>query len=167
MKINEILLNEFKDEMKTTRKFYESISEDLLDFRVHKKSQSIVELINHTLPIPSWVGVIAQNPELDWAKVTPPPVLTSKEEILKQFDTNVALGIKAFEETNNDQLLEAWTMKNSKADKVFFTGNKLTAIRRYVLSHTVHHRAQLGVFLRINDVNVPGSYVDSADESLF
>lgn len=165
MKINTILLTEFKNEMKTTRNFFEAISEDLFEFTPHEKSQKLGELVNHMVPISSWIGVITQNAELDWSKVTPPTVLTSKAAILKQFDANVAIGIKALEDTNNDQLIESWTMKN--ADKIFFSGEKLTAIRRYVLNHIVHHRAQLGLYLRLNNINVPASYVASADEVLF
>lgn len=165
MKLNTILLNEFKDEMNTTRKFFEAISEGLLEFTPHEKSKKIGELVNHMLPISSWIGAITQNSELDWSKATPPTVLNSKEAILKQFEANVALGEKALKETNNDQLLEDWTMRN--AGTILFSGKKETAIRRYVLNHTIHHRAQLGLYLRLNNVKVPGSYVASADESLF
>ena len=58
-----------------------------------------------------------------------------------------------------------WTMRNG--DTILFSGKKETAIRRYVLNHTIHHRAQLGVYLRLNNVNVPASYVSSADEKLY
>ena len=167
MKINEVFLEEFKDEMKTTRKFFEAISDDLFDYTPHEKSKKIGELVNHMILIPSWVGVITQNPELDWTNVPEPEILTSKEAILKQFDANVAAGAKAFEETNNDQLMESWIMKKSGDGIVFFSGKKITAVRRYVLNHTVHHRAQLGVYLRLNNLAVPGSYVASADDVLF
>ena len=167
MNVNEIFLAEFKEEMATTRKFFAAVSDDLFEFTPHEKSKKLGELINHMILIPSWVGVIAQNTELDWSKVPTPETLTSKEAILKQFDANVIIGAKAFEETNNDQLMENWTMKNSDAGKVFFSGKKITAVRRYVLNHTVHHRAQLGVYLRLNNLAVPGSYVASADDMLF
>lgn len=162
MKLNEILLNEFKDEMYTTRKFLESISENSFEFSPHEKSKKLGELVNHMLPISSWIPAITQNPELDWSKANPPAVLNSKADILKQFEANVAIGAKALEATNNDELLEDWTMRH--ADTILFSGKKETAIRRYVLNHTIHHRAQLGVYLRINDNKVPASYVKSADE---
>ena len=165
MKINEILLNEFKDEMNTTRNFFEAISEDLFEFTTHDKSKKLAELVNHMVPISSWVAVITQNPELDWSKVTPPTVLKSKSAILAQFDKNVVIGEEALKATNNEQLEENWTMKN--AETIFFSGKKITAIRRYVLNHTIHHRAQLGVYLRLNNINVPASYVASADATLF
>ena len=117
------------------------------------------------LPISSWIPVITQNVELDWSKVTPPAAIGSKAEILKQFEANVAIGKKALVDASNDQLEEAWTMRNGET--VLFSGTKRTAIRRYVMNHTIHHRAQLGVYLRLNDNMVPASYVSSADDKLF
>ena len=141
MKLNEILLNEFKDEMNTTRKFLESISEDKFEFSPHEKSKNLGELVNHMLPISSWVPAITQNSELDWSQATPPKVLNSKKDILKQFEANIEIGSKALEATNNEQLLENWTMRSG--DTVMFSGSKETAVRRYILNHTVHHRACL------------------------
>ena len=83
----------------------------------------------------------------------------------KRQEENIAIGTKALEATNNEQLVEDWTMRSG--DTVMFSGRKETAIRRYVLNHTVHHRAQLGVYLRLNDTKVPASYVKSADDMLF
>lgn len=165
MKLNLILLEEYRDEMKTTRKFLETISEDLFEFSPHEKSKTFGQLINHMLPISSWIPSITENSELDWSKATPPVTLQSKTNILEQFDINVAIGEKALEATNNDQLSESWEMRNGET--VFFSGKKKTAIRRYILNHTVHHRAQLGVYLRLNNVAVPASYVSSADEKLY
>ena len=165
MKLNLILLEEFNDEMDTTRKFLKSISEDLFEFTPHEKSKNFGQLINHMLPISSWIPAITENPELDWSKATPPVVLKSKADILKQFEANIVIGKKALEATNNNQLAEPWTMRNG--DTILFSGKKETAIRRYVLNHTIHHRAQLGVYLRLNNVNVPASYVSSADEKLY
>ncbi len=165
MQLNTILLKEFKDEMNTTRKFLSSISEDLFEFTPHEKSKKYGELINHMLPIASWIPAITQNAELDWSKVTPPGDLNSKAAILKQFEANVVIGTQALKATNNDQLSEYWTMRNG--DTILFSGTKLTAIRRYVFNHTIHHRAQLGVYLRLNNISVPASYVASADDKLF
>ena len=165
MELNKVLLKEYKDEMGTTRKFLESIPEDLFEYSPHDKIMSLGELVNHMLPISSWVPAITQNSELDWSKATPPVTLSSKAEILEQFEANVTIGEKALEATNNNELLEDWTMRN--ADTILFSGKKETAIRRYVFSHTVHHRAQLGLYLRISGSKVPASYVRSADEVLF
>ena len=165
MELNLVLLEEFKDEMDTTKRFLAAISEDLFEFTPHEKSKNFGQLINHLLPISSWIPVITKHPELDWSKATPPVTLKSKAAILKQFEINVEIGIKALEATNNDQLSESWVMRNG--DTIFFSGKKKTAIRRYVLNHTIHHRAQLGVYLRLNNRSVPASYVSSADEKLF
>ena len=127
MMLNLIFLEEFKDEMKTTRKFLESISEDLFEFSPHEKSKTFGQLVNHLLPISSWIPAITENSELDWSKTTPPVALQSKADILNQFEINVTIGEKALEATNNDQLSESWTMRNG--DTVFFSGEKKTAIR--------------------------------------
>lgn len=165
MNLNTILLSEFEDEMNTTKKFIESISENLFDYQPHEKSQTLGGLVNHFIPIVSWIPLITQKEELDWSQVTPPTSLKSKADMLKQFEVNVDIGIEALEATNNEQLLESWTMRY--ADTIMFTGQKETGIRRYVFNHMVHHRAQLGLYLRLNDVKVPGSYVKSADDSLY
>ena len=93
MKLNLILLNEYKDEMNTTRRFLEAIPEDLYAFTPHEKSKTFGQLINHVLPISSWVPVVTENAELDWSKATPPEVLNSKEDILRQFEANIALSL--------------------------------------------------------------------------
>ncbi len=165
MELNVILLSEFIDEMNTTRRFLESISDDLFEYTPHDKSQTFGQLVNHMLPISSWIPVITQNSELDWSQATPPIALKSKGDILKQFEVNIEIGEKALCATTNEQLMESWTMRNG--DTIMFSGRKETAIRRYVLNHTVHHRAQLGVYLRLNNISVPASYVSSADEKLY
>ena len=165
MKLNEIFLNEYRDEMAITVKFLEATSEELFEFKPHEKARNLIDLLNHMLPIPSWIGAIIPNPELDWSKATPPTVLNSKAAIIEQFKANVTIGEKALETTNNEQLLENWTMRSG--DTIMFTGRKETAIRRYVINHIIHHRAQVGLYIRINDNKVPGSYVKSADEMLF
>lgn len=165
MKLNKVLLKEFRDEMNTTRRFLENISEDLFEYEPHEKSKGFGELVNHMLPIPSWISAITKNSELDWSMATPPAALQSKKDILKQFEKNVAMGEQALKATSNGELKEKWTMRNGET--VFFSGQKRTAVRRYVFNHMIHHRAQLGVYLRLNNVKVPASYVSSADEKLF
>lgn len=165
MKINEVYLSEFQDEMATTKKFLESISEDIFDFTPHEKSKKLIDLVNHMVAIPSWVPAFTEQSELDWSKAKSPEKLESKESILAQFNLNVTLGANALQATNDHQLDEPWKMR--KEDTIFFSGKKVTAIRRYILNHIIHHRAQLGVYLRLNNVNLPGSYIASADEMLF
>ena len=96
MNLNQILLEEFKDEMDTTRKFLASVSEELFDFSLHKKSKNFGQLVNHMLPIASWIPAITKSSELDWSKATPPVALKSKADILKQFEANVAIGTSAW-----------------------------------------------------------------------
>ena len=157
MNLNLILLEEFKDEMKTTKRFLEAISEDLFEFSPHKKSKNFGQLVNHMLPISSWIPAITENSELDWSKATPPAALQSKIDILKQFEINIAIGGKALKATNNVQLAESWKMRNG--DTILFSGRKKTAPRRYVLNHIIHHRVQIGIYLHLINVNILASYV--------
>ena len=165
MNLNTILLEEFDDEVKTTRRFIQSLSEDLLEYTPHEKSKTFGQLVNHMLPVYSWISVILENPELDWSQVTSPSPLHTKMAMIEQFDKSVAIGRSALESSTNDQLNDSWTMRNG--DTIMYSGTKRTAIRRYVFNHTVHHRAQLGVYLRLKNIKVPASYVSSADEKLF
>lgn len=165
MELKEIILEEFKEEMETTRKFFELVFEEFYDYTPHEKSMNLLNIINHMVPISSWIPKITQQNELDWDKEIAPTSLKVKKDILERFDENVIIAKKALLQTNNAELLDDWTMRNK--DVILFKGTKQKAIRRYVLNHIIHHRAQLGVYLRVTNDIVPGCYVKSADEILF
>ncbi len=165
MNLTTLLLQEFKAEADTTIRVLDEINNDILEFRPHEKSMTIKDLANHMLLIPSWVRAILRGTEFDWATYTPPSPITSKEDLIIQYAQYAAVATKALEETNDEVLRQSWTMK--KGDFTFFTIEKHQAIRNLILNHTVHHRAQMGVNLRLNNLKVPASYVSSADENLF
>ena len=165
MGLNKIIAADFENEMNTTRRFFDTISEDVFEFQPHEKSMKFGELINHLLPVPSWVPGIVRASELDWSKAPAVEPLTDKAAIMDRFDTGVAAAKEALSTITDEELNELWTMKN--AEKVFFTVPKHVAIRNLIINHTIHHRAQFGVYLRLNNMKVPASYVSSADESLF
>ncbi len=165
MELNQVLVAEFVDEMAVTGNFLNAIPEALYEFTPHEKSKNIIDFLNHIVPISSWVAVIATTSVLDWSTAQAPEKLLTKQDVLKQFKENVAIGKKALESIDNKELLENWTMQHGET--IFFSGKKQVAIRRYVLNHTIHHRAQLGMYLRLNNLPVPASYVASADAQLF
>lgn len=165
MTLKKIIIDEFKAEMETTTRTFEAITNNIFDFSPHEKSKTVAELANHMLEIPSWVSAIVNNPELDWSQYTPPKSITNTEDLLNVYKENIATGIKALEEVSEEELQANWTMK--KGDFTFFTVPKHIALKKLIISHTIHHRAQMGLNLRLNNLSVPASYVASADENLF
>lgn len=165
MNLIALILQEFKVETDTTVCVFEEINNDILKFRPHEKSMNIIDLANHMLLIPSWVAAILRGSEFDWETYTPGAPVTSKEELIIQYAKNVAAAVNALETATDTILRESWTMK--KGDFTYFTLEKHQAIRNLILNHTIHHRAQMGVNLRLSGIKVPASYVSSADENLF
>lgn len=156
------LLPEFDQEMANTRKALERIPDDRLDFKPHEKSYSLLELASHVANLPSWTAMTLSTTELDLDQPfdwTPP---TSREEVLAQFDTVTSEARAALEAASADELTVDWTLRSG--DDVWFTIPRAAVYRLYVMNHLVHHRAQLGVYLRLLDVPVPGMYGPSADE---
>lgn len=166
MTIGESLLPEFEIEMAGTRKTLERIPDDKLEWKAHDKSNSIGWVANHLAEIPGWVtGTLAAdvwdlNPVDGEPYVT--PNLTSTNEIVEHFDRNVAEAKQAFATTDDDEFSKIWSLKS--AGETLITMPKLAVMRTWVLNHTIHHRAHLCVYLRLNDIPVPALYGPSGDE---
>ncbi|WP_010177600.1 DinB family protein [Aquimarina agarilytica] len=165
MTLKDIILQEFKDEMETSIRIFEAVTDDIFDFTPHEKSKTLAELVNHMTEIPSWVAGVLGASELDWMKYTPPAKITNATDLVATYKSNVETAIKAFDTITNEDLNAEWTMK--KGDFIFFTLSKYAVLRKLIINHTIHHRAQVGLYLRLNNISVPASYVSSADENLF
>ncbi len=165
MILKDIILQEFKDEMDTTIRVFEAVTDNIFDFTPHEKSKTVAELANHMTEIPSWVAGILGGSELDWMQYTPPVKITNAKDLVATYKNNVSIAIKAFSTISNEDLNAQWTMK--KGDFTFFTLPKYAVLRKLIINHTIHHRAQMGLYLRLNNLSVPASYVSSADENLF
>lgn len=159
--ISRSLIPEFDHEMPGTRKHLERIPEDQLDYKPHPKSFSLGQLAQHLATIPSWAVVTINQDEIDLAGFKPPAQLP-KQEILDLFDKNVAAAHEAIASATDETWVKPWTLKHG--DKVLMTMPKIAVLRTFVLTHNVHHRAQLGVYLRLLDVSVPAIIGPSADE---
>jgi uncharacterized damage-inducible protein DinB len=163
----EMILPEFDQEMASTRKVLERVPEDKLDWRAHPKSNTIGWNANHVAEIPGWVeGVLT---ELTW-DIAPvggeryqTPRLTTRQEILDLFDRNVAAARKAIAAVKDEAMGKMWSL--AAAGKPLITLPRAAVIRSFVLSHLIHHRAHLCVYLRLNDIPVPGMYGPSGDDS--
>jgi uncharacterized damage-inducible protein DinB len=166
MNYAESILPEFDREIANTRKVLERVPEDKRDWQAHLNSQTIGWNANHLAEIPGWVAGILTGPAWDIAPVGGEPYqapkLTSRQEILDLFDRNVAAARKAIAAVKDDQLLQPWSLL--KAGTPFFTMPRATMMRSFVLNHLIHHRAILCVYLRLNNIPVPGMYNPSGDE---
>jgi uncharacterized damage-inducible protein DinB len=161
----ETLLKELEEEAVTTRKMLACVPNDKYDWQPHPKSMTIRRLVTHLADIPSWVEIAIYDDELNFATTThKEPVINNTDELLKFQDESVAKGKAALESANEKQLNELWTLRND--DYIKSVRSKAEVVRM-AYCQIVHHRAQLGVFLRLLDVPIPGSYGPSADEMSF
>jgi uncharacterized damage-inducible protein DinB len=162
----EMMLPEFDQEMANTRKVLERIPDDKLDWRPHPKSNTIGWNANHVADLPNWLVETLTKPSLDVAPVGgeryPFPKLTRRSEIVALFDRNVAAARKALAAITDEQSGAMWTL--SQAGKPIFTMPRAAVVRGFVLNHLIHHRAHLCVYLRLNDIPVPGMYGPSGDQ---
>ncbi|MFY9226818.1 MAG: DinB family protein [Blastocatellia bacterium] len=167
MKISDTLLPEFDHEMVGTRKSLERVPADKFDWKPHEKSMSMIDLASHLANIPSWMGISVNQDSFDVAPKDgegfQTPKAGSVAELLEIFDKNVASAREVLASASNETLMGMWTFLN--AGQTVFAMPKVAVVRSFILNHNVHHRAQLGVYLRLNDVAVPSIYGPSADEA--
>ncbi len=166
MKHAETILPEFDREMANTRKVLERVPEDKLGWQAHPKSHTIGWNANHLAEIPGWVEGMLKATSWDIAPAGGEPYrspkLTTLQEILDLFDRNVAAARKAFAAAKDEAMGQTWSLL--KGGEALFTMPRAAVIRGFVLNHIIHHRAILCVYLRLNDVPVPGLYGPSGDE---
>jgi uncharacterized damage-inducible protein DinB len=160
--ISQSLLPEFDLEMANTRKSLERIPDDKLSFKPHPKSMSLGGLATHLASINHWTEAIIGQDVFDVKSAPPNPELKSRDEILAAFDKNAATSRKLIAEATDSHLMKPWTF--TSGGNTIFALPRIAVLRSYIMNHTVHHRAQLGVYLRLNDVPVPSIYGPSADE---
>ncbi|HXE76316.1 MAG TPA: DinB family protein [Candidatus Xenobia bacterium] len=169
MKISDVLLPEFDNEMASTRKVLERVPEGKPDFKPHPKSMPLARLAGHVAELPLWGVTTLTQDSFDFSPPDgtqyQPALMTSRAELLAQFDDGVAKTRAALAAASDDAWLRPWSLLSG--GKTLFSMPKLAVWRGFVMSHLIHHRAQLGVYLRLNDVPVPSIYGPSADESPF
>ena len=165
MTILELLNQEFEQEAATTQKMLSRVPDDKFDWKPHPKSMDIRTLATHIADLPTWIPMAMDTDELDFATASynPPPINTTKD-LLGVLDKNIALGRQALQNANPEKFDEPWVLRTGEHIHVNTTRYGLIRIS---LSQIIHHRAQLGVFLRLLDIPIPGSYGPSADEMNF
>ena len=165
IRINDLLLQEFDEEMKKTRRTLERVSAGKGDFAPHPKSMPLGKLAPHVAQLASFGLTILTEPGLDFAqrRFTPLP-FESAAQLVRALDEGAAKVRSALQAMSDVAWDEPW--KLSFQEKTIFEGSRFLAYREMFLNHIVHHRAQLGVYLRLNDAAVPATYGPSADETL-
>jgi uncharacterized damage-inducible protein DinB len=162
MSLIKTFLGELEQEAVSTRKMFEIVPDDKYDWQPHPKSMTIRALTTHIAEIPGWIEHGITNDGLDFA-ATPynPKVINNTKELLELFEESLAKSKAQLVEKNEAKLDGRWVMRNG--DAVLMDLSKAEVIR-HSLSQLIHHRAQLGVFLRLLDIPIPGVYGPSADE---
>ena len=141
------------------------IPEDKYQWQPHPKSMTIQRLATHIAELPAWVQMALNTTELDFANNPyKQEVITNNKQLLEYFEKSLASGKTALENATDADLLPNWTLRNG--DTILSVSTKGEVIRM-AYCQIVHHRAQLGVYLRLLDVPIPGSYGPSADETGF
>ena len=162
MALRDGLLAEYDHEMGTTRKLLDRLPDDKLGWKPHEKSMALGELASHLGNIPNWGAMILNDLSFDLAELPPNPIAkTTRADILALFDDSTKR-TRALMDKTDPEYLVPWTLRRGGQD--MFTMPRVAAFRSFVLSHTIHHRGQLSVYLRINQIPVPAIYGPSADE---
>jgi uncharacterized damage-inducible protein DinB len=165
MHLNDLLVAEFDDEAKKTRETLARVPAGKEEYRPHAKSMPLGRLAPHIAQLTGFGVVVLTTPSLDFATANFKPLtFESAEQLVRVFDEGCAQTRAALKNMPDEGWDQPWTL--SAGGKTIFTGSRFLAYRAMFLNHIVHHRAQLGVYLRLNEATVPATYGPSADEPM-
>ena len=164
MTLIEFFKKQFTQEGETTRKMLSRVPNDRFDYKPHPKSMDLKRLAVHLADLPGWIHITFTTDELDFAKPYEMPEINNTEELMAFFEKRYQEGLSVLVPENEAQLNKPWTLRNG--DIIYSTDPKVDIVRMSI-SQQIHHRAQLGVYLRLLNIPIPGSYGPSADESAF
>ncbi len=166
MTISEMLVPEFEHEMANTRTMLERVPVNRPDWKPHEKLMTLGRLAGHIAELPSWAGRILDTEMIDLTPMVTGPyqpyMPSSLEDLLQTFDRNVAAARLGLRNAKDEHFEQVWSLQLK--GKTVSSGSRLSMIRAMSLNHLIHHRAQLGVYLRLNDIPLPPLYGPSADE---
>ena len=165
MPIVDEFLPQLDHEMSRTRRVVERAPEDRFDWKPHPKSFSLGALASHVANLPAWGVDVLTKTEYDVTAAQPPTAPASKAALLTTFDDNVAATRSALAGKTDEELQVMWSL--TRGGTAIFSMPRVSVLRSFVLSHMIHHRGQLSVYLRLLDVPVPSIYGPSADEPSF
>lgn len=157
------ILGEISHEVETTKHCIERLPAELFDWKPHEKSMTLGRLAGHVVEMFNWITTTCTTAQLDFAAGDyKPSQATSAAELVAELDKLYAEAVEALKNTSDDQMHEPWSLKNG--DVTYFTMSKVATLRTFCLNHIWHHRGQLTVYMRLNDIPVPSIYGPSADE---
>lgn len=170
MAMNEALLGEFDHEMENTRRALERVPDEKFGWKPHDRSHTMGWLASHVANLAIWAQVAVTTQELDLSAPPQPgqPRPTeakSKQELLEMFERNRTGARDAIARTSDSDMMVKWSLKNN--GKTILTMPRVAVLRSFVMNHLIHHRGQLTVYFRLNDIPVPALYGPSADEGGF
>jgi len=163
MMVRQLIIGDAMYELATTRRILERLPDEHMAWRPHDKSMTLGGLATHLINLLNWQMAIFQHTEFDLSTVPlRREALESRSDILAEFDANVGKIDKLLADCDEKTLGEEWTLRHG--DHIIRREPRALAFRTFGLSHMIHHRAQLGVYLRLLNIPVPGMYGPSADE---
>lgn len=165
MKQTEQFLKEMQQEAATTAKMLSRIPEDKYSWKPHEKSMEMQQLATHIAELPTWVKMALETDELDFnANAYEPKKIKNNKELMQLFEDSLAEGKEALKNANDNLLPEKWILRSGD---IIHSNSEKREVIRMAFSQIVHHRAQLGVYLRLLNDPIPGSYGPSADDQNF
>lgn len=165
MQIVPLLQKELQEESTITRKMLTRVPDDKFDWKPHEKSMTLRQLTGHIGELPSWITMALTTSEIDFATAGyTSPNINSQAELLELFEKSLQKGEESLKNCSEEDLQPNWTLRTG--EHVHMVMTKYEVIR-HSLAQTIHHRAQLGVYLRLLSIPIPGSYGPSADEQDF
>jgi uncharacterized damage-inducible protein DinB len=163
--ISTALLPEFDAEMANTRKILERVPDGKFDYKPHEKSMTLGRLASHVAEMPNWASHTIQMEVLEMTPDQKPYLASSKDQLVADFDKYVTEARALIAGASDEDLHKIWTFRWQGKDVMSMP--RVAVLRGVVMNHMIHHRAQLGVYLRLNEVEIPGMYGPSADEMKF
>ena len=160
----EFFKQQFIEEGATTRKMLSRVPDDKLDYKPHEKSMVMKSLVTHLADLPGWVHFTLTTDELNFQSGYEQPDITNNKQLMEYFEKRYNDGLSALVAENEKEMDKPWTLRNGET--IYATNPKID-VMRMSLSQQIHHRAQLGVYLRLLNIPIPGSYGPSADENHF
>lgn len=163
MTIAESFAAEFRQEAETTRRFLGRYPDEHPDWKPHEKSMTLAKLATHVVDMPNWAATILEEDVFDFATSNYRlPDWRTRDELVEAHESTVAKFLDALDDRSDESMAVTWTL--AMGGKVLEAMPRTAAIRNFIVSHLIHHRAQLGVYYRLLGVPVPGAYGPSADD---
>lgn len=160
----EFFKQQFIEEATTTRKMLARVPDDQLNYKPHEKSMVMKYLVTHLADLPGWIHFTLTTDELDFQAPYEQPDISNNKQLMEYFEKRYNDGLSTLVAENEKEMDKPWTLRNGET--VYATNPKIDVLRMS-LSQQIHHRAQLGVYLRLLNIPIPGSYGPSADENSF